>query len=319
MVRLAPTPKDVVLEDGGATLYRFRSAEKGTPLLLVPSLINRWYVLDLRDGVSLAAALVARGLDVWCLDWGAARAHDRFLTWDDLLARLARATRRIRRVTGAKQIGLLGYCMGGTLAGIHAALEPERIAALVNLAGPIDFSEGGLLARLVDPRWFDADAVAAAGNVGAMQMQQGFQALRPTLALSKWIGLLDRWTDPDFRTAFEALERWANDNVDFPGAAYATYIRELYQENRLVRGEHRVGGRAVDLAAIRCPVLTVAMESDTICPPPAAQALLDRCGSRDKKLLRVPGGHVGAVVGNKAAERLYPALGGWLEERLLVQ
>jgi polyhydroxyalkanoate synthase len=325
---IAPTPKDVVFRDAGASVYRFRrpatvpaagaAAGAGTamPLLLVPSLINRWYVLDLRPGSSLVESLTLAGVDVFCLDWGVPQDEDRHLTWADVLARLARAARFVRRETGASRLGLLGYCMGGTLAGIHAALHPDDVAALVNLAGPFDFERGGQLREMVDARWFDAEAIADAGNIGAHQMQSGFQMLRPTLPLSKWVNLLDRGHEPSWREGFDALEAWGNDNVPFPAAAYRTYIGELYQGNRLVRGEHYVRGQRVDLGAIRCPVLTIVADSDAICPPDAATALNEGVGSTDKGVLRVPGGHVGAVVGSRASRELYPALGTWLHARL---
>lgn len=344
MASVAPTPRDELFRDGTARLYRFRrdsSPESpGTgprnpsvpneglprargggsfPLLLVPSLINRWYVLDLRPGVSLARALVDAGLDVWCLDWGVPEDEDRHLTWDDLVARLSRAARVVRRETGAPKVGLLGYCIGGTLSAIHASLEPDRIAALVNLAGPIDFSQGGALTTQTDPRWFDPQAIADAGNVPSFLMQSGFVALRPTLQLSKWVTFFERAHDPSFRESFDALETWANDNVDFPGAAYATYVRELYQENRLARGEHRIAGRLADLSRIDAPLLTVVTDKDTICPPPAAAALNELARSRDAEVFTVPGGHVGAVVGNKAPALLYPKLATWLSGRLLVR
>jgi polyhydroxyalkanoate synthase subunit PhaC len=224
--------------------------------------------------------------------------------------------RRVRRESGADRIGLLGYCIGGTLAAIHAALEPDSLAALVNLAGPIDFSEGGALSHMTQRRWFDPEAIAAAGNMPATLMQSGFVALRPTSQLSKWVSLLDRLHDPDKLEAFTALESWASDNIPFPAAAYATYVRELYQENALVRGEHRALGRRVDLGAIRCPLLTVVTDRDVICPAPAARALADRASSTDTTLLEIPGGHVGAVVGAQALRLLYPRLASWLQERL---
>jgi polyhydroxyalkanoate synthase subunit PhaC len=325
-MNLAPTARDVVFRDGGASVLRFRRASRGgaldaasaggAPLLLVPSLINRWYVLDLRAGASLVEALVSRGLDVYCLDWGVPEDEDRYLAWDDVVARLARAARFVRRDAGAPTVGLLGYCMGGTLAAIQAALSPAETALLVNLAGPIDFSLAGQLRTMVDAAWFDADAIADAGNIGAVQMQTGFQALRPTLPLSKWVTLLDRWNEPAQREAFLALEAWGNDNVPFPAAAYRTYIKDLYQRNALVQGEHFVSGRHVDLARVRCPVLTIVADHDTICPPPAATALNEHVGSKDRAVLRVPGGHVGAVVGSRATRELYPALAAWLEARL---
>jgi polyhydroxyalkanoate synthase len=289
--------------------------------LLVPSMINRWYVLDLREGASLAAALcspqpLAQGLDVFCLDWGVPEDEDRHRTWDDVIARLERAMRRVLRETGADRLGVLGYCMGGTLAAIATARNPDKVAALANLAGPIDFSQGGLLAELVAPSHFDAAAVASAGNVAPSQMQSGFSALRPTSALAKLVGYADRKDDAAFREGFRSLETWASDNIPFPAAAYVTYIRELYQENRLLRGEHAVLGRRALLEDITCPVLAIVADKDTICPPDAATALIGASRSKDTKVLRVPGGHVGAVVGSKAAAVLYPAIRQWFTEKL---
>jgi polyhydroxyalkanoate synthase subunit PhaC len=105
--RIAPTPKDTVLRDGKASLYRFRgSAAAGShvPVLLVPSMINRWYVLDLREGASLATALSVKApWDTYCLDWGIPEDEDRYFTWDDVVARLDRAVRRVLRLTGSNK------------------------------------------------------------------------------------------------------------------------------------------------------------------------------------------------------------------------
>lgn len=318
---LAPTPRDVVFRDGPASLYRFRRPEGAPgaprlPLLIVPSMINRWYVLDLRRGSSFVEALCAAGLDVFLLDWGVPRDEDRHFTWDDVMDRLARMARRVRRVTGAPKVGVLGYCMGATLSAIHAALHPGEVAALANLAGPIDFHRSGVLNHLVRPEWFDADAVADAGNVSPRQMQDGFLALRPTLDVSKAVNLLDRAKSRAAVEGFYAMETWGRDNIPFPAAAYRTYITELYQRNLLVRGEHRVRGERVDLRAITCPVLVIGADRDTICALPAAEALIERSASTDTAVLRVPGGHVGAVVGSRASQDLYPATAKWFRERL---
>jgi len=323
---LETTPRDTVFADGTARLYRFRPERAGegapviplhapkTPVFLVPSMINRWYVLDLRKGFSLVEALVRAGFDTFCLDWGAPNDEDRYLSWDDVLARLKRMIRVAQKVSGHPKLHLLGYCMGATLTGIHAALEPESFASLVNLLGPFDFSKGGSLANMTNPRWFDADAVADAGNIAAQQMQSGFVMLRPTQSLAKLVGLIDRGADPAFRESYDALEAWASDNVAFPAEAYRTYIKELYQQNLLVQGRHHVRGRRVELLQISCPVLTIAAEKDSICPPAAAVALNDKCGSKVKKTLRVPGGHVGAVVGSRAATHLYPKVIEFFQE-----
>jgi polyhydroxyalkanoate synthase len=317
--KLAPTPKDAVARFGTATLYRFRAPDgvkeqTGVPFLLVPSMINRWFVLDLREGASFAAAMVAADPNrpVYVLDWGVCEDEDRYLTWDQILARLHHAARAVKKDSGASKYSLLGYCMGGTLAAIHAALRPEDIAVLINLLGPIDFSKAGMLGQMVDERWFDAQAIADAGNVTPSQMQNGFVAMRPTLSIAKWVGYADRMHDPAAREAFAALEAWSGDNVPFPGAAYATYIKDLYQANALVKGQHYVAGKRVDLKSITAPVLAIVAERDTICPPDAATALGDSSSAKVKDVLRVPGGHVGAVIGSKAVHSLYPKVAAWV-------
>jgi len=312
---LACTPRDEHALDGGARLLHFRgtaaSATKSAPILLVPSLINRWYVLDLRPGASLVEALVGAGFDVWLLDWGVPEPEDRYLDWDSILRRLARATRLLQRLTASPKFLLLGYCMGGTLTAIHAAQHPDTLAGLITLAAPIDFAQGGRLRHAVDPSWFDADAIADAGNVAPSQMQAGFVLLRPTLDLSKLISLPATLADPRARSSFLALEEWASDNIPFPAEAYRRYIRELYQANSLVAGTHVANGRPARLSAIHCPTLVITASRDTICPPAAANALLDHVSSRDKQTIAVPGGHVGAVVGHRAASEMYPRLIEW--------
>ncbi|MBX3190363.1 MAG: alpha/beta fold hydrolase [Labilithrix sp.] len=316
--RVAPTPKDTVFREGRGSLYRFRgasAARPNLPVILVPSMINRWYVVDLREGASLAAGLSADApFETFCFDWGIPEDEDRYQTWDAVVDRLDRVVRYVLRTTGAPKAAIVGYCMGATLSGIYTALHPERVAALANIAGPFDFTHAGRLGTMVDARWFDPEAMTAAGNLGAVQMQSGFLALAPTGSISKWVGLADKGHDPKAREAFGALETWASDNIPFPAAAYVTYIKELYQENRLVRGEHRVRGERVDLSRIRCPVVSIVAERDAICPPKAATALNDATSSRVKEVFSVPGGHVGAVVGSRAARELYPRLRAWLTE-----
>ena len=314
---LAQTPRDELPLEGGARLLHFRNAATiAKPILLVPSLINRWYVLDLRPGASVVEALVGAGFDVWLLDWGTPEAEDRYLDWDAVLRRLGRATRRVARETGQERIGLLGYCMGGTLTAIHAAQYPDTLAAFVTLAAPIDFSKGGMLRAMVDPRWFDAGAVADAGNVAPAQMQAGFGALRPTMELAKLVSQPDLAVDAKARDGYLALEAWASDNIPFPGEAYRRYITEMYQRNELANGTHVANGKAAKLSSITCPVLAITATKDQICPASAATPLLSLVGSRDTAELPVPGGHVGAVVGSKAASMMYPGLIQWLAPRL---
>jgi polyhydroxyalkanoate synthase len=173
----------------------------------------------------------------------------------------------------------------------------------------VSFHDEGLLSVWTRTPTFDLGAmVAGFGNVPWQLMQGAFQMLRPTLNLSKAAHVLDRAWDDEFLDGFLALETWGNDNVSFPGEAYAKYVQGLYRDDGLMRGTFTLSGRPVRLSDIRCPVLAVTFEHDNIVPGPSAGALLERVSSTVKERVHLPGGHVGAVVSRKAAERLWPKM-----------
>ncbi|MBN2360713.1 MAG: alpha/beta fold hydrolase [Deltaproteobacteria bacterium] len=324
LAEVAPTPHQVLDQRNKARLLRYRRATAPrwrTPVLLVPSFINRAYILDLTRGFSLVQHLLDRGLDVFMIDWGVPGDEDRLIAFDDMIEpMLARAVRVTCRAAAIDRVAIVGYCMGGTLAICHAALHPERIALLVNMLGPVDFEQAGMLGDWTDPRRFDPDLLADAyGNMPPLLMQYGFQMLRPLAALSKLVKSLGGELDPDAARFFDALDRWSWDNIPFPGDAYRRYVRELYQRNALFRGTLQIRGRLVDPRRIRCPVLTLCADQDHINPPAAARALgslLDPATAYDE--ICIKGGHVSAVVGPRGQKELWPALSSWLERTLAI-
>ncbi|HEY3816500.1 MAG TPA: alpha/beta fold hydrolase [Polyangiaceae bacterium] len=301
------TPADVVHGENKWRLLRYRRKEPArfaTPVLMVPSLINRHYVLDLLPGKSFVEWLVARGHDVYCIDWGTPSAEDRYLSFDDVCDRyLGRALHK----TGKAHV--LGYCMGGTLATIHASVHPERFASLTALAAPVRFSEAGMLGVWTQSPQFEPRAVVdGLGNVPWQLLQSSFHMLRPTLNLAKLVALVDRAYDDEFLDGFLAIETWGNDNVSFPGEVWRTWVEELYRGDALVRGTFALSGRSARLEGVTCPLHVVTFEHDAIVPKASTTDLLDRAASHDKHALHLSGGHVGAVVSRGAAKKLWPAL-----------
>lgn len=315
------TPADVVHTENKWRLLRYRASaaprSHRTPVLLVPSLINRHYVLDLTPGRSFVEYMRDQGHDVFIIDWGTPGPEDRYLEFDTICDRyIGRALRVSTRLAGTKKAHLLGYCLGGTLAAIHAAARPERVQSFVALAAPIDFHDDGLLSLWMQPRFFDVNQVVRAfGNVPWPLLQASFHMLKPTGNLVKGVGLVERAWDDEFLDGFFAVEKWGNDNVSFPGAAYVRYIEALYQRNELVRGEFRLNGIPARLDAIEFPTMAVTFRDDHIVPWSSAHVLLEKIRSADKKHLDLRGGHVGAVVSRKAATGLWPALSNWWAER----
>lgn len=318
---IAVTPADVVHTENKLRLLRYRPRPAGlayaTPVLMVPSLINRHYVLDLMDGKSLVQFLVAAGHDVWCIDWGTPTAEDRHLTFDDIVGRyLGRCVRIAARTSKRRQVHLLGYCMGGIFTAALTAVSPAYVASLTSLAAPVSFADDNLLSRWTRSPGFDVDAVVAATGCVPWQLLQGaFGMLRPTLPLSKAVGVIDRaWNDP-FLDGFLALEAWANDNVALPGGFFRTYINDVYRADGLVNASLMLLGQRVELGRIACPTLTVAFSHDTIAPYDSCVALHDRVGSADKVLLPMRGSHVGGVVSRKASQGLWPELAAFWAAR----
>lgn len=311
------TPCDVVLRDNKMRLLHYLPRPQGlavrTPLLLVPSLINRHYVLDLTPGKSFVEAMVQLGFDVYCIDWGTPGDEDRYLSFDEVVDHmLGRALRRACQVSGTAQAHLLGYCMGGTLAAIHAAAHPERVASLTAVAAPVAFDRAGPMSEWLRSGHFDVDAlVRATGVVPWQVLQSSFQLLRPTLPLAKAVNLVDRAWNDKFLDGFLAMETWANDNVGLPGEFYRTYVRELYQEDRLQQGRFALAGRRVDLRALRCPVLVVAFTIDAIAPQECCTPLADLVGAQVVKRVLFDGSHVGGMTSAPAAKGLWPQIAGF--------
>ncbi len=312
---IAATPHVVVHRENKWSLLRYERASKSapafkTPVLLVPSLINRHYVLDLAPQQSMVEDMVNRGHDVFVIDWGTPGREDRYVTFDDVCDRTIGRAMRVASSFGATdQCHLLGYCLGGTLAVIHAAVRPERVATLTALAAPVRFDDDGLLSRWVRSPGFDVNVmIDAMGLVPWQLMQPAFLMLRPTLSLWKAVQLVDKAWDDEFLDSFIAVETWGNDNVSLPGEFYRRYIDELYRRDALAKGEFLLSGHTAKMSAIERPVMAITFEHDNIVPWRSAAALLDEVKSTDKVHLHQPGGHVGAVVSKKASQRLWPKL-----------
>lgn len=284
------------------------------PVLCVPSLINRHYILDLLRDRSLVAYLLQRGLNLYLLNWGDPGPADRELTFDAHISHyLRQAVAAVRADSGAEQVLLLGYCMGGMFTSIYASLFGAEVAGLVNLAGPINYHDDGIFSLLTRAEWFDVDLlVDAYGNVPADLLSWTFQMLHPTSHLVRLMGLAERLEDRQYVRSFAAMQSWIFDQVAFPGEAFRRYIKAFYQGNELLSGRFTLDDHPVDLAKIVCPVLTIASPHDETAPAGSVTILNERISSPDQSQLLLHGPHVGMVAGRKAPQTLWPHLANWL-------
>ena len=285
-------------------------------MLICFALVNRPYVLDLQSDRSLVRRLLAAGLTVYLIDWGNPDEADRCLDLEDYIERhLGGCVRQVLERHDSRSLDLLGVCQGGVLSLCYTALHAQEVANLVTLTTPVDFqTPDNLLSKWV--RELDTELIRESGNVPGELLNGLFLSLMPfRLMQQKYVRLLTGPGDQRTIEDFVRMERWIFDSPPQAAVALAQFVRWFYQENRLIRGTVRIGGRRVDLAAIRQPVLNLYALEDHIVPPAASAAMERYLGSRDYTGCGIDTGHIGMYVSRKGADEIPGRIIAWLRER----
>src|SRR5579859_1430193 len=317
------TPKEIIWTKNKAKLYHYEPSKEKRfpiPILLVYALINRPYVLDLMPGNSLVEYLTNHGFDVYMIDWGTPAEEDSNLTFDDyVLDYIHRAIKKVLSNSHAQELSILGFCMGGTMTAMYTALFPEKVRNLILLTAPTDFTPYtmGLYGVWMNAKHFNPDPLAETyGNIPGDLIDTGNRMVRPvTNYVGTYVTMWDRIMQNKPMETWLAMNKWVNDGVPFPGAAFRQWIRDYYQENKLVKGEIKLRGRRVDLSNITCSVLNIAGKKDHICTLPQAEATMRLISSKDKEFYVLNAGHVGLLTGGDAKKNLWPKIDNWLELR----
>ncbi|MCP4805823.1 MAG: alpha/beta fold hydrolase [Proteobacteria bacterium] len=290
--------------------YAPRGTERRAPIVLVPSLINKAYILDLEPDRSVVTEFADRGHPTYLIDWGVPQPEDadedvRYVL-DELLARSLRRIRRHARQTPVA----LGYCMGGTLLAMGIARHPDLVRGLILLAAPFRFSEAGRFREFVAD--FDPDtAIGPDGLVPVSVMQPAFKLLDPMGNWTKLVALEKASHDPVRLRRSLARERWLEENVPMPGAFAREFIGRAYQDDALLDGAWEIDGQAIDLSRITVPTLVVACERDFIAPAACVLPVADVLPNATAEVL--PTGHIGVVVGGYGPKVFVPRVSAFAE------
>jgi polyhydroxyalkanoate synthase subunit PhaC len=314
------TPHTVIWSRGRASLKHYTAgADAGRPaILLVPSLINRSYIWDLRHGDSFVEHLLDAGYDVLCLDWGqpdARDAHNTMSTYVDdyMTAAVAAATRRCASVPI-----VIGHCFGGLLAVLWAASSEQQPPALITLAAPTNWDEVGPLSWLTrQGRIEPEDVLDETGNVPPAAMLAAFQMIRPLGDAVSYVTLVDRLHDREATQAIWALMVWARGHIPFPGVTFVEMMRKLSRENSLTTGKVAFGGRIRELSSVTAPFLNIYGSKDHVAPPESVKPLTGLVGSQWAEQRELSAGHIGLLVGSTMRTKTMPTVIGWLDEVLV--
>ena len=294
----ARKPAPARFRKGGARLRDYGG--DGRPVVLIPSLINPPFILDLTPDVSLLRWLAAQGLHPYLLDWGSPGPSDRGM---DITAHVERLLLPLIAKLPEPPV-LVGYCLGGTIALAAACATP--VAGLALIAAPWRFDGFGDAARAeIAALWQAAQpACEAIGMVPMEVLQSGFWRLDPARTIAKYEAFAAMAPGSAAARLFVAMEDWANAGAPLSYAAGRQLFEEFIAGNQTGLGAWRVGGHTADPAALRCPAIDFVSMSDRIVPAASAADLPDR---RD-----LGAGHVGMIVGRGGRTQLWEPLAHWL-------
>ena len=306
----------VLWRKGTTRLLDYGGDTAGPVILVVPSLINRLYVLDLLPERSFLRYLAGRGLRPLVVDWGAPGREERKFDLTGYVAgRLESAFEASVQIASAP-IGIAGYCMGGLFALALALRRPDQTACLAVLATPWDFHAE----RAQPARFFGliADCLPLLcddqGALPVEAIQSLFFMLDPFTAERKFTRFATLDPNGDRARAFVALEDWVNDGVPLAAAVARDCARSWYGENEPARSRWQIRGETVDPKRLRAPALVVVPSRDRIVPPSSAEPLAAALGGAT--VLRPPLGHVGMMAAARAPEMLWTVIADWLRARL---
>ncbi len=289
----------------------------GIPLFVVPSMINRAFVMDLTLRSSRMRWLARNGFRPFLFDWGdpgPREAHFDIARY--LERRLRPAFAAARRACGGGAVHLAGYCMGGPIALALAALESEGTGRIVTLGAPWDFRHFPEHERFRETRKaLEASLMTMAAFYGTIppQVVQSFFAMRD---LESGARKFRRFASGDPMDAaarrFVAVEDWLNDGIGMPLPVTLECFTEWLVDNALLHGTWDIGGQTLDVGKIRSPVMVVAGTKDAVVAPASALPLASDVGAA--RLLQPETGHLGLVLGEKADSNIWTPVREFLSE-----
>lgn len=310
------TPKTILHQLDGVTLYRYDSNNHSPPLLIVFALVNRPSILDLTADCSVIQNLLQAGHDVYLIDWGYPNAADEKLTLTDYVNHyLKSCVNFLIQNTSYAKINIMGICQGGVLALCYSCLYPQQINAIITAVTPIDFhTPDNILSQLVRKVNID-NLVKFSGNIPGLWIQQMFLALNPfRLIGKKYFDFVEKLDDPLAIKRFLSIEKWLYDTPNLAAAAFSEFVKNFYQHNKLIKGEIVINKQQINLAHIKQPILNIIANNDQIIPPSASVVLAKYIGSKNYTCHNFNSGHIGIFISDKIQKQLCSTIGDWLNK-----
>ncbi|MEM5017612.1 alpha/beta fold hydrolase [Metabacillus indicus] len=313
------TTRKAVWKKGKAVLWVYPAAKRAyrTPVFMIYSPVNEPFILDLMPGYSAIGSFVDSGFDVYLLDFGTPDQSDRDLSLEQYISGyIQQGARRVLEHSGASDLTLIGYCLGGTLAAIYAAVAKEKIRNLILFSTPVDFEVFPVFDEWANAVKKDSlsldEVIEKKGILPEQYVETGIRLLTSPIYYSPYLDLVAKADDSDYVLKWKRYNQWTKSCRPLPGAFVKDLIRYFVKDNSLVGGGIVIGGKRADLLAIRSSVLMIASEFDKLVPKSQSEPLMNLVGSQDKTFHLLQSGHVPLAVKNGT---LPEPLAEWLPSR----
>jgi len=317
---IAVTPKEVVYESDVLKVYHYLTPDAPgrkvhrRPFFMLYSWINAYWILDLTPETSMVQSIRDAGIDLYMTDWQKPETDEAFnYDFATYMQECHRAADAVRAHSGEEILCIGGYCIGGVLADILVAQDPDRVAAVVNLTTGIDTyaGEDGAGAFGAFTSFDIADLGKYVERHGGMLPQKEFSEFFDNVKPGKAVdGFMARYVYgadiPD-----DPVSYWNRRSARPVYPVHIEFLKRVYNDNELAEGKLSLGDGVVDLRRIHQPLLVIMGEYDHIVPLPVALRThhLVSTPPAEQEAILIKGGHVRAIVN----DGLYPIVADFLK------
>jgi len=309
----------VLWQEGTTRLLDYAPGSNAPVLLVIPSLVNRFEILDVEPERSFVRSFIAKGFRPLVVDWQAPGEEEQSFTLTDyMMRRLVPILQFVNQSAGPCHV--LGYCMGGVLALALALLRQSQVKSLSLMATPWDFAAEGVggvpSVRTPMGLFFAQQAekmmpfIEQIGYVPADFLQTMFVSFQPLQILQKFMGFATRAAEGKDQSRFVLTEDWLNNGVPLALPVARECLVDWYKDNALATLSWRVADQTVDPRLLDVPTYILVAGKDRIVPPASALPLSQLI--RGATLHEPSMGHIGLMTGNAAPQEVWEPLATWL-------
>jgi polyhydroxyalkanoate synthase len=300
---VAATPGKVVYRNRLIELIQYSPSTDTVwrePILMVPSWVMKYYVMDLSPENSMVKYLVDGGHSVFMISWKNPDSEDRDLDFGDYRRiGVMDALNAVCNIIPDTKVHTIGYGLGGILLTISAATmgrdHDARLASVTLLTTLTDFSELGDMAVFIEPSQvsFLEDLMWQRGYLDPKEIAWTFQALRSRDLI--WSKMVHEYLLGKRKPMFDVVA-WNADGTRVPYLIQSQLLRKLFLNNDLWDGRFQTTGRPIVIGDIQVPIFAVGALDDFVAPWQSVYKLHLRTETNEVTFVLTSGGHNVGIV-----------------------